>query len=448
MPIRISIDYFNEEEKDKLKANLPTDIFQKINNYVSLGYIDIDLDEFKTHLTFTEQNINDSRFNKKEVLAKKVSNRYENFTDYFELDTISQNSNLSNLIINPKMVNSEIIDIPKDNIERMGVSIGLCIVNDFHNLSEADWIKIPISNKSKSLDFNFEPIISSTGTHILQLECKGHLTKELNSNARISQISKSRQHVLKKKNDANIQYNSDDIVTPVVYYGTISVSNFHSTHVWLVDPISTIKMNPEKLQLLNRLWFYYDNLRIFMSRTQLVIALANRIAVIEKIENYQQLDNFPLYDSNLFVIDIENKTFSNYSKSIEGDIIGFISEVNNNEIVFIGYTKLIFEIIIEQNFNKIISYKEDYKVDFFLLHDIECLINKKDLEKYNFPETLNNEILKFNKKKKKKNIIEKKEEKDDDIKSKIKFFLRNNNNLIFSKSGRVWGIFKHEDVYV
>ena len=58
--------------------------------------------------------------------------------------------------------------------ERIGVALGLCVVNEIHGLTAADWKKIPEApGKGGHPTFDFEISTASTGTNFIQTENKG-----------------------------------------------------------------------------------------------------------------------------------------------------------------------------------------------------------------------------------------------------------------------------------
>ena len=335
-PPKIKVSYYNKAHKELL---LKTPKANKIIDLVEKGYF---LNEdFWVYSVFTEQ------------------------AEYFEFQTFDD---LSSLWIDLYKYTGRFFDLDNETIkakfpsdkykgnqltERIGVAGGLSLISYIHDLTEADWRVIPVTN-TKDLDFE----IASDGKNIIEVECKGSFAKDDNIS---SSISKHKSDIEEKKKEQRKEGNKN------LLYGVItSFSDDENimAHSRLLDPESYTKYDdPYKLRILSRLRFYLEEIRKF-SRSHFLIALANRIVAIQVSngDSYKNFDKLPLINAREEVfnypISLENNKSIITSKSENG--FGDVLRHNDEYFIF-GFDKQIIDMLIKQDFEELIKYKKSPK---------------------------------------------------------------------------------------
>jgi len=151
--IKVKVDFYDEEQKKKLLA-YPTS--QQIMDIIH-NEVQIPIEEFLTYYLFHRKRPGKIGYRNYEELGKNIGKSLSDLEDFITFNGIS--------IATP-------IDIGKQDLhitERVGESIGLSVVNRIHNISEADWDRIPETKGFKVFDYQ----VASDGTLIIQVETKG-----------------------------------------------------------------------------------------------------------------------------------------------------------------------------------------------------------------------------------------------------------------------------------
>lgn len=395
--LEISVDFYDVHHENLFK-NYST--YHIIYNLINNKKILINKNEFLTYLLFTEQK-DRIGFRSYSDFSNQISKSYALINKYLEFENNSIKANF----IGDNMDNNL--------IERVGVSISLCIVNKIHCLHEADWKKIHEQrgwNSNPTLDFE----IASDGNRYIQVECKGSSIED--NRLKNSNVSNHKSNIEHKKENIP-EFNN-------LCYGTISVLDNRQDTVakcWLLEPPPfEIKMEPEKYRLLSRLYFYWNSLRFASPNSMLLSILINRIRVIEFLKDYKELSGLSLVNRNGDEMELHSNSFANKSVIEHNKIIGKVYPFNRASIFFMGFPQEIYENLISQDFNQILKYKYSSKIE---KNTVTCRINKNYIEKYNIPS----------------NLIFKKENYDDYIEFDLAA------ELNFTESGRVFGVLNFED---
>lgn len=234
MPLQLSINYYNDEEAKLFKAyNNYSVIAQMIRHNLVISE-----DEFKSYMLFTEQ-ANENGFRTYQELKNRVQHRLGDIDDYLDLTsgTITTKKS-SERLSNTGMT------------ERIGVSLGLNVINKFHGLTEADWAITPnvyIGGK-RMKDFDYQISMASDGSRFIQVENKGSINDD--NNYKTSSVSNHYSSIKGKKESILDREKVQGIARHQnIYYGTISVLDNHNTaKVWLVDPEAYyINWNPKNI---------------------------------------------------------------------------------------------------------------------------------------------------------------------------------------------------------
>lgn len=375
--INLLIDYYNTTQRD---------FFQKFPNAADLNMLvqaglDIARDELLAYMMFTEQMDRDG-FRTYEELKYRIECRLGDIDDFLSFNDGSVQAR----IIGNEMMQSGFT-------ERIGVALGLCVVNHLHGLTAADWKKIPTNpGRNGHPTFDFEISIASTGTNFVQVENKGSAVAD--NYLRIGSVYAHYKSIQDKKNYIRKEEEKRNIPTHQNYfYGTISVldNKLNSkAKVWLMDPPAfEIEMKPEKYKLLARLRYYLDEFKNIGVKAKITSAIEKRIEEIDKSSDFLSFDNVPLEYNypKAFHLFMDGKMFAAVDNNEAFGRI-FIVEYNQNNLPYlIAFPKALMRIIILQNFDTILKY--EYNPDF-ISENVQVLmrIGIKDFESSKLPDDL------------------------------------------------------------
>lgn len=259
-----------------------------------------------------------------------------------------------------------------------GVASALMVINAIYDLHEADWERLPITSKRKTLDFEYTfNETASDGKEIIQVEAKGTVFDGMKFN----QDKNNKQHIENKK-EAQRQARPDNTSLFGVITGIPSRPSTNTKCLLLDPPAGNGFEEPGKHQLLSRLYFYTRNLRV-ISRSRLVQALQNRIRILESAENYTDFDKVPLvnvYGEELGIPDsIYDMTYC------EDAIAGHVFPINNKEFMFFAFDLDVYPLLAKQDFNMIKNYSSKLTETFPKTDILKASVSVADLMKFNFP---------------------------------------------------------------
>jgi hypothetical protein len=412
--LKVSIGYFNEEHQKLFEAYPDaTDIDALVKNGATISK-----EEFLGYMMFKDQLVRVGHRTYDELSAR-IEHRLGDIDDYLTFGSGS--------------VQAQFIggDLHQTGItERVGVALGLCVVNKIHGLTQADWGKIPEApGRAGHPTFDFEIPIASTGNNFIQAENKGSAVQD-NSDQR-GTVDNHYKGILRKK-----KYLRDEeakLNIPIhdnLYYGTIGVldNQTNSTaKVWLVDPPAfNIEMEPRKYRLVSRLTYYLEEFKEIGLRPKILEALENRIKEIISSKDYKTLDNNTI-DENYPAKGIPYLymgTSKNFASVDTNEAFGrvFLVERKQRTVPYlIAFPKALMRMIIKQNFEQILNYKYDPD---FMRENVQVLMRftKGDMLERNI-----SEVLKFTFNEKKRS-------------SEAVYFGKVN----FSSDGKIFGVLDNE----
>jgi len=356
--ILVSVDFYNDVEKDKLLQYPTRNNIQDIVN----NNIEIPTAEFLTYYLFKRKRPGKEGYRGYKQLGRLIHRSLMDLEDWviFNGDSICSAHDINE----------------QDNsiTERIGESISLSVMNRIHGMTEADWGKIPERRGSGAYPvFDYShPVDSNTGSDgqfIVQVESKGSSVED---NRRItSSISNHKTNIINKKARINILEQQNQYPPEAeLRYGSITAIDKRQNGTIkcrLLDPDPEHQsVSPRSLQLINRVRFLYDWISFISPRSQLASSIATRLAALESLENPFELDKTPLIKGSgekfsLFPFDEFSHQpcsfFSNKSYVTDGPSGGITLQLPNNDMLFIGIMEdLIFQAL-DQNFEDIISYK-------------------------------------------------------------------------------------------
>jgi hypothetical protein len=368
--IKISVEYYDADEEAKL-AKYPTKI--KMDELVKNG-VDIPIEEFLTYYLFHKKRPGKDGWKNYDEIGNRFSNALAELDTWIEFngDSISTPLNVG--------------DQDKNIIENIGESIGLSVINRLHDLTHADWNKIPIK-KVKSFDYE----IASDGNNIIQMEAKGSAIED--NSKKTSTISNHKASILGKKQFIESYKLPKGYPYPAdIRYGTITVMGKNSkipVKCLLVDPpANENQQNPRNLKIIQRIKYLRDWISFISPRSQLASALQTRAIAIEQIENPMLLDGIPLLKGNGEIFDFSPISgqhswfFNSKSKVIDGPAGGIIVPLGDNRILFLGIREDILTLASEQNFEKLLLYKAQFGR---IKKSVNCVVTHQILQRLKLP---------------------------------------------------------------
>jgi hypothetical protein len=343
MDLKLSVDYYNAAEKT---------LFQSYPNFAALSgilnrEILISEAEFVSYMMFTEQADEDGWRTYPE-LKDRVQNRLGDIEDILDFSKGSIQSKKSSQRMNASKMT-----------ERIGVSLGINVVNKFHGLTEADWAitdDVYIGGK-RIKDFDYEIPIASDGTKFIQVENKGAVIDD--NSYKTPSVSEHYSSIKAKKNSILAREQAQGIPRHQnVYYGTIGVLDSQNTaKVWLVDPPAfEVEWNPIKFKLISRLIYYSKVFSEIGIHNRFQIALDKRIHQLFTAKDINEFNRVPLDVPLKTYTYIKNNNFVNINNT---EAIGTFFFINSNEVFLLALTKVIIRLVLLQNFDGILEY--DYK---------------------------------------------------------------------------------------
>jgi len=355
-----------------------------LNKIVQKG-ISITEDEFLAYMMFTWQmDVNGFR-----TYAELSALIRDN------LGVVNQLLSFNNGSIQARVIGNDLMQT--GYTERIGVSLGLCLLNKIHNLTAADWKKIPTApGRNGHPTFDFDISIASTGHNFIQCENKGSaVTDNTIQNkaieAHYSSINRKKSYV--RDQEAQLQIPSHQNL----YYGTIGVLDNRSNsiaRIWLVDPPEfEIEMEPRKYKLLARLRYYLDEFRNIGVKNKITKALELRINDIETSKDYNQF-NFMKLDEKFpvgsgYYLYMENNVSAIVDTNEAFGRVLLVEERQRIVPYLLAFPKAIMRLIVKQDFESILNY--EYNPDF-INENIQVLMRFTESE---FFEMKLRENLKF-----------------------------------------------------
>jgi len=380
--LRVSIEYFNDEHKKLFEAYPNTsEIEALVNNGATISK-----EEFLAYMMFKDQLDRDGHRSYEELSAR-IQHRLGDIDDYLTF---------SNGSVKTQFVGA---DLHQTGItERIGIALGLCVVNKLHGLTQADWKKIPEApGRGGHPTFDFEIPIASTGSNFIQAENKGSAVQ--NNNDQSGTVDSHYKGILRKKKYLRDEETKLGIPLHTnLYYGTIGVLDNRpnsTARIWLVDPPAfNIEMEPRKYKLVSRLTYYLNEFKEIGLRSKILKLLEERINEIIKSNDFESLnnksidENFPAKGIPYLYMGINNAFASVDTNEAFGRV--FLIERKQRIVPYlIAFPKALMRIIIKQNFEQILEYKYDPD---FMKEKVQVLMRftKADMYERNI-----SEILKF-----------------------------------------------------
>jgi hypothetical protein len=250
--------------------------------------------------------------------------------------------------------------VPGDVTTRLGEAVGLCVLDNLHNLTLPDWTPIPElrgrGKSKKTLDFITNT--ASSGVQFIQVETKGAYVTD--NNKKMGSISRHKKDILDKKTVQRPGRKSNTL-----YYGAIGAfdkDTNRNAKCWLLDPLGDyVDRSPSAYRILARMTFIERWVRLIAPSSVLSAQLLARFQELLTSDDIFKYNNQPLKPTN-------SKPYKNPFLSrdtyVEGENTGGLSIwIGNGQLAFIGFEAELFNLALNQNFDELSSFRREAKTE-------------------------------------------------------------------------------------
>lgn len=281
--------------------------------------------------------------------------------------------------------------LPNELTEHVGEAVGLAVVSQLYDLTEADWepIDVPVigGKKAKALDFE----IAATGTTYIQVEAKG--ARVDNNAKKEGSIPAHRTDIAKKKRAieaAGTQHPGHGKVK----FGTITALDAKpsgTVRCLLVDPTAEdLEDAPRTYRLLARMTFLSRCISMISPRSQIAAALATRLADMRVVRDPFELSNVKLLRGNgepfnfnpASSTSIHSTFFSNKARVAKAPIGGITVRASASLLLFIGIQQELLDMAASQNFETLLSFAAKPISE---QGSVLCVFHESRLDRMNMP---------------------------------------------------------------
>ncbi|WP_079324961.1 hypothetical protein [Vibrio sp. L85] len=333
--MKVTVNIHDEEHRQLLKKYPKSDTLENLTK--GDFYLGAD---FLVYFLFGEQSESRIGFKTFNDLKLKVDSRWGMFNDYIDRES-------EFLCAHQEADESA---FPRSISEGVGIGVSLAVISKTHNLTHADWVKIPETNIVKTLDFQ----IASDGNQFLQVESKGTFKGVSKSNMVSS--------ILEKKTAQRAEKNTSYLYGVVTSFYQDKATKPEAT-VLDPEPIK-FEYEPYKFKVLTRLNYYLSLLRV-ISSSHLLTSLYARIKTIELVDNISifSLKLLETMSGKEFTYPVSlKKKKKNYTVEGIENCTGDFLEIDG-DFIFLGFDDRVINCLIQQDFDSIVnlSFEENIK---------------------------------------------------------------------------------------
>lgn len=370
MKVRLDVEYYDEDEKELLKKNYPSE-FNLIDSVVQKGYVVVPLSDFKTYTQMHHQNSEYEKLISFQAIQENIGDLFGNVKFYTHFDEETGR------FYSDKIDNNEQNHVS----ESVGCGGALSVISHMYGLTQADWQRIAIQGHK---DFDFDSAIIQDFKKKIVVEAKGTITSD---NTKKASFSHHKTKIKEKKEDEKLKEKYENDADLLI--GAITViDDVNHAKVYLVDPPEDSSLNDVfrfKIKLLKRLTYYCDWMSIISQKSYLTVVLKNRIKALKLIDDIQPLNLQVLTNSNDKALKIDENFLK--SRCYIGDSkVGRLHTISHNKAVFIGLDVSIYNLIALQDFNSISKFKTE---SFIERTRIDLKVSKRKAERDGFIRNLN-----------------------------------------------------------
>ena len=348
--VLVAVDYCDAEERAKL-SKYPSSAHIAA---IAGSQIEIPVAEFLTYYLFHLKRTGLGAYGSYPAIATRIARAEKDLDDFVEFNGKS--------ISRAPGVTAQIPRIT----EHIGEAIGLAVVNRIHDLTEADWTPIPqMRGRSALPTFDYQEG-ASDAKNIIQLEAKGTAVDETNLTASIrthrTNISDKKIHIADSENTNGYPYPAS------VRYGSIAVlptTPQSPVRCLLSDPPADSPEGlPKNIRLLKRQAFILQWLRLIAPRSEIVVALSNRLNALIQLADPGALNGTDLIRGNGEQFDLvptddygHTRFFQTRSTVTDGPAGGVTVQIDNKSLFFLGVREEVLSLAVDQNFEDITGYR-------------------------------------------------------------------------------------------
>ncbi len=246
--------------------------------------------------------------------------------------------------------------------ERIGESVGMCVINALHGLTAADWNHVPEQpgvGGVKTPDYE----LAADEKFIIQLEAKGSSVR--NNSLKPPSVSNHKSNIAKKKREIAKLEKANNYKYPAdLRYGTIAVMGEDPgspVKCLLVDPPADGDgLRARNLRLIHRMRFLRDWITFLSPRSQLASALQTRLLTIESASDPYSQNGLTLlkgdgesFDFSPLSAGGHSSFFSNKPRITGVAAGGLCSRMNPSNLFFTGIREDLLKVAADQNFNEL-----------------------------------------------------------------------------------------------
>jgi hypothetical protein len=378
--IKVQVAYYDGDEKAALlKYPTGAEIERIVQSPVEVGS-----EEFLTYYLFYNKRPGKPGYSSYDQLRDNIG-RAQNELDGW-------------IVFNDNSICSAPDAVPQDIhvTEKVGEAIGLAVVNRIHQLTAADWDRIPpIGGRRAPPIFDYQ--IASDGKNLVQIEAKGSCVDD--NTLKTSTVSSHKANIKRKKTEILTEEKKHTYPYPSSFkYGTITVIDARPDSIakcWLIDPTGDANFSARRLRLLNRVRFLLDWISFVSPRAQLTAALSTRYADLERMSDPFELDQIPLmrrtgqeFSTNQahafsWRTGLQTSFFANRPHVSDGPVGGGVVQITDRELFFFGFREDIVLMAMNQNFENILAYKAGSAI---LRKTVRCILVRRQYERLRLPE--------------------------------------------------------------
>jgi len=374
--IRVAVEYYDDVQKKEF-AKYPT--AQKIEDIVR-DSIEISTEQFLTYYLFHDKRPGKEGWRNYREVGHKIGRAIAWLDEWIDF-------------------NGESISTPADvdvqdrgTTERVGESIGLSVVSEIHNLTAADWDRIPEMPGRFGLP-TFDYRIASDGKNIIQVETKGASIRD--GNDRSGSIPNHRHNISTKKSAiAEAQQRRRYPFPANLRYGTITVvspNRDEAVKCLLVDPPA--EGNPElsrRLRLLLHVNFLRDWISFISPRSQLAAALQTRVVALANVPDPFVMDGLPLLRGNGRPFEFSpiggfpghSWFFASKSRITDSRDGGAVVPLPNGDLFFLGLRQPLVDLVAQQQLRQLIELRTEQGP---VQKTILCVLTERNFESLRLP---------------------------------------------------------------
>lgn len=337
--ISIDVKFYDEQERKDFGKWANATTIETVAGHT----IQVPVAEFLAYFLIHRKGLSPVLYPNLDALKAVIKKGSENLTEW-----ISYNGKSLHVTPDVELLESSFT-------EHLGEAAGLSVANRIHNLTEADWVKIPAipgSKGRKTLDWKY----ASDEMNFVELETKGSFCVRAD---RLSGLSAHKADIKAKKSDSEKKCHPY-FNQRALRYGTItSISKDPESTltVRLVDPEGdTHERTAHDARIVKRLAWASWIISLIVRRTHLSVALQNRMAVLQRVEELARYNGLPLLggarNSMSGKMFIERILFFR-STPQEFPAPGVLTEFNEEHLLFIGLDRKWFLPLIQQQFDEL-----------------------------------------------------------------------------------------------